>query len=82
VPGDLAMGLAVIVDAPQIIAIWHRCEGAIEGQDFQSVAGKIKVADNFWPQQRDHIGTHGEFEARKDFFRDRGAPEHMTALQH
>ena len=50
VAGDLATRLAVIVHAPEIIAVRHGRERAVERQDFQAVAGQIEVADDLRPQ--------------------------------
>ena len=48
---DFAMGLAVIVDPPQIIAVRHGSESAIERQNFQAMAGKIEIANDLRPQE-------------------------------
>ena len=81
-PRDLAMGLAVVVHAPQVVAAWHGSERAVERQNFQAVAGKIEIANDLGPQQRDYVGTDRELESGEDFFGDRGAAEHVTALEH
>ena len=65
---DLAMRLAVVIHSPQIIAIRHGREGAIERQDFQAVTGKIEVANDFGAQQRDHVRADRELESRENFF--------------
>ncbi len=82
VPRDLAMRFAVIVHPPQIVAAGHGRERAVERQDFQAMAGKVEIANDFRTQQRDHVGAHRELEAGKDFFRDSRAAEHVSALQH
>lgn len=46
------------------------------------MAGKIKIADDLRPQQRDDVRADGEFESRKDFFGDSGAAEHVSPFQH
>ena len=79
---DLAMGLAVVVHAPQVIAVRHGRERAVERQDFQAVAGKIEVANDLRPQQRDDVGADRELESGEDFFGDRRAAEHVPALEH
>ncbi len=79
---NLAHGLAVIVHPPQVVAVQHRREGAVQGKDFETVPRKIEVADDFRPQQRDHVRAHRELEAREDLFRNRGAAEDVTTLQH
>ena len=76
------MRLAVVVHAPQVIAAGHGSKCAIERKNFQAVAGKIEVANDFRPQQRDHVGAHRELESRKDLFRDGRAAEHVPPLEH
>ena len=82
VPRDLAMRFAVIVDAPQIVAVRHRSERAVERQDFQSMARKIEIANDLRTQQRDHVGAHRELESGENFFGDGSAAEHVTAFEH
>ena len=82
VAGDLAAGLAVIVDAPQVVAVGHGREGAVERQDLEAVAGQIEFANDFRPQQRDDVGADGELEARENFFGAGSAAEHVTALEY
>src|SRR5581483_4706099 len=82
VAGDFAMRLAVVVHAPEIVAAGHRRERSVEGKDFEAVAGKIEVANDFRPQQRDYVRTDGELESRHDFFGTGRAPEDVTALEH
>jgi hypothetical protein len=65
VAGNFAMRLAVIVHAPQMIAVRHGSESAIERQDLESVARKIEVANDLGPQQRDDVGTNRKLEARE-----------------
>ena len=79
---DLAMGFAVIVDSPKIVATRHRSKRAIERQNFQTMAGQIEVANDLWSQQRDDVGAHGKLESRKDFFGDGRASEHVASLKH
>ena len=79
---QLAHRLAVIVHAPQIIAVGHRREGAVERKDFQTVAGKIEIANDLRPQQRDHVRADGKFEAGNDLFGASRAADDVTALQH
>jgi hypothetical protein len=76
------MGFAVIVYAPEMVAVGHGSECAVERQDFKSVAGKIEVANNFGPQQRDDIRTNGKLEAGKNFLGARRATEDVTAFEH
>ncbi len=82
VAGYLAMRLAVIVHAPQMVAVRHRSESAVERQDLKSVAGKIEVANNLGPQQRDDVRANGKLEAGKNFFRASRAAEDVAALEH
>ena len=79
---DFAMRAAVIVHAPEIVAAGHGREGAVERQDFEAVARQVEVADDFRPQQRDHVRADRELEARVDLFGDGGAAEHVAALEH
>ena len=79
---NFAMGTAVIVHAPEVVAAGHGREGAVERQDFEAVAREVEVADDFRAQQRDDVGADRELEAREDLFGDGGAAEHVTALEH
>ena len=82
VAGDLAMSFAVIVHAPQIIAAGHGRERAVERKNFEAVAREIEVADDFRPQQRDHVGADGKLEAGEDFFGAGRAAENVAAFEH
>ena len=82
VAGNFAMRLAMIVHTPQIIAARHRRESAVERQNFESVAGKIEVTNNFGSQQRDDIRANGKLEAGKNFFGASRAAENVAALEH
>ena len=73
--------LRVIVDTPEIVAVRHRRERAVEWQNLESVARQIQLADDFGAQQRDDVRRDGEFEAGKDLFGDGGPAEHVTALE-
>ena len=79
---DLAARPGVIVHAPQIVAVGHRREGAVERQDFEAVPRQIEVADDLGPQQRHDVRADGELETRKDFFGDGCAAEDVAAFQH
>ncbi len=46
------------------------------------MAGQVEIANDLRPQKRNYVGAHRELEARKHFFGDRGAAQHMTALEH
>src|SRR4029077_14754105 len=72
----------VIVHAPQMVAVRHRCESAVEGEDLKSVPGKIEVANDFGPQQRDDIRANRKLEAGKNFFRASRPAENVAALEH
>ncbi len=82
VAGDLAVSLAVVVHAPQVIAAGHGREGAVERENFEAVAREIEVADDFRPQQRDDVRADGELEAGKDFFGAGRAAENVAAFEH
>ena len=76
------MRLAVIVDAPQMVAVGHRGESAVEREDLKSVAWKVEVANDLGPQQRDDIRTNGKLEAGKHFFGASRAAKDVAALEH
>ena len=82
VAGDLAVSLAVVVHAPEIIAAGHGGERAVERKNFEAVAREIEVADDFRPQQRDYVRADGKFEAGKNFFGAGGAAENVAAFEH
>ena len=79
---DLALRLRVIVDAPQVIAVRHRREGAVERQDLEAVARQIEIADDLRPQQRHDVRADREAEAGEHLFGHRGAAEDVAALEH
>ncbi len=81
VAANFADGLGVIVHAPQMIAIGHGRESAIERQNFETVARKIKLANDFGAKQRDHVGTFGKKKAGNDFFSNGGAAQNVTAFE-
>ena len=78
---EFAARFAVIVLAPKIIAVGHGRHGAVERQNFQAVAWKVEVANNFWAKQRDDVRKNGKFEAGNDFFGDGGAAEDVTFFE-
>ena len=82
VPPDLALRLGVVVHAPQVVAVRHRREGAVERQDFQAVARQIEIADDLRPEQRHHVRADREAEARKHLLGDRRAADDVAALEH
>jgi hypothetical protein len=55
VAGDLAARLRVVVDAPEMVAVQHRRERAVERQDLQAVAREIQIPNDLRAQQRDHV---------------------------
>ena len=80
VSGDLAMRLAVIVYAPEIVAIWHGSESAVQRKDFKAMTGQIQIADDLRPQEGHDVRAHREFKSREDFFGASGAAKYMPAL--
>ena len=78
---DLPARLRVIVDAPQIVAVRHRRERAVERQDLESVPRQIELPDDLRPQQRDDVRAHRELEARKDLFGDCRAADNVPPLE-
>ena len=82
VPRNFAMRFSMIVHSPQMVAIRHRSESAVERKNFQSVTRKIEVANNFRPQQRNHVRANRKLEAGKNFFRASRAAENVPALEH
>src|SRR5258706_9102265 len=81
-PRDLTPRLRMIIDAPKVIAVRHRCEGAVEGQDLEPMTREIEFANNLRAQKRDDVGANRKFETGKDFLRHRGAAKHVPALEH
>src|ERR1700677_1092744 len=78
---EFAAGFAVIVLAPEVIAVGHGGDGAVERKNFQAVAREIEVANDFGAQQGDDVGINGKFEAGNDFFGDGGAAEDVTLFE-
>ena len=56
--GDLPMVLSMVVDAPEIIAVRHWRERAIERQNLEAVPCQFEFADDFWPEERHDVGAH------------------------
>src|ERR1043166_8248316 len=79
--GDLAARPRVVVDAPEVVAVGHRRERPVERKNFQPEARQVKLANDLRPQERDHVRADRELEARKDFFSDRRAAEHVPTLK-
>ena len=82
VPQNLAPRSAVVVDAPQVVAVWHRRERAVERQHFEAVAGQIEIADDLRAQQRHDVGADGDVEAGKHLFGHGRAAQHVPPLEH
>src|SRR5215471_11357447 len=80
-PRDLTARLRVIVDAPEVVAVRHRRERAVERQDLEAVPRKIELPDDLRPQQRDDVRCDRELETRKDLLRDGGPAEHVAAFE-
>jgi hypothetical protein len=81
VADEFAAGFGVVVDAPEMVAVGHGRESAVEREDFEAVARKIEVANDFRAQKRDNVGADGEFESGDDFFGDGGAAEDVAAFE-
>src|SRR5207237_9167800 len=80
VAGDLAMRFAVIIHAPEIIAVGHRCKRSVERENLKPMARKIKIANDFWPQEGDDVRADGTVETGKNFFRYLRTAAEETAL--
>src|SRR5690348_1496614 len=80
-PPNFADGLRMIIHAPEVIAVGHGRKRAVQWQDFQPMPGKVELADNLRPQQRDHVRALGKQEPGKDFFRHRRAAQQVPAFQ-
>src|SRR5882757_7284915 len=78
---NFALGTGVIVHAPEVIAVGHRGERAIEGKDFEAVAGEIEFANDFGAEEGDYVRAFGEQEAGDDFFGDGGTTENVAAFE-
>src|SRR6266540_1398753 len=72
----------MIVHAPQVVAVRHRRERAIERKDLEPVMGKIELADDLWPQQRHYVRAHREAESLEHLLGHGGATDQMTSLEH
>src|SRR5215469_2833541 len=81
VADEFTAGLGVVVDAPEMVAIGHGRESAVERKDFEAVAREVEVANDFGAQERDDIRADGEFESGDDFFGDGGAAENVAAFE-
>src|SRR5882672_4993850 len=80
--GNLAASLCVIVDAPQVVTIRHRREGAVQRKNLQLVSRQIELANNLGPKEGYDVGTNRELETGKNFLCYRGAAQHVASLEH
>jgi hypothetical protein len=78
---NVADGFRVVVHAPEIIPAGHGGEGAVERQDFQAVAGKVKFANDFRAEKRDDVRTFGKKKAGENLFGDGGAAKDVAAFE-
>ena len=80
---QLAHRASVVVDPPEVVALGAagRGQGAVHGQQPQSVACQLELADDLGPQQADHVRRDTELESGNDLLGDRCATEHGAALQ-
>ena len=78
---DLAMCASVIVYAPQVVAVGHRRERAVEWKNFETVSRQIEFANDLRPEQRDDVGTDGEAEAAEDLLGDGCATHHVSPFE-
>src|ERR1051325_2167542 len=79
---NFTSGFCVIVNAPQVVAVQHRRERAIERQNFQTVSRQIELANDLRAQQGNDVGANRKLEAGKNFFRYRGAAKHVSSLKY
>src|SRR2546421_864247 len=80
--GNLAARLCMIVYAPEVIAIGHRRERAVQRKDLQTMSRQIKLANDLGTQQRHDVGADRELEAGKDFFGNGRSAQHVSPLEH
>ena len=78
---DFPARLGVVIHPPKVVAVRHRREGPIKREDLEAVPREVELPDDLGPEQRDHVGTDGEFEPWENFLSDRRSAEHVTALQ-
>src|ERR1700721_3679092 len=64
-----------------MIAIGHGRESAVERKNFEAVAWKVEVANNFRAKKRDDVRKNGELETRNDFFRDGSTAKNVAAFE-
>ena len=74
---NLAPSFGVIVYAPEVVAVRHRREGAVQRENFQTMPRQIKLTNDLRPQQRHDVGTDGKLETGKELFGNRRAAHHI-----
>ena len=79
-PCDLPARPGMVVHAPQVVAVRHRGERAVERKNLEAVPRQIELADDLGPQQRHDGRADGEPEAGK-YLSDRGAAEHVAPFE-
>ena len=79
---DLAPRLVVIVDAPQVVAVRHRRERAVERQQLHAVARQIELANDLGRSSETTYEQTENLKPGKHLFGDRRAAEHVPPLEH
>ena len=79
---DLAPRPSVIVHPPQVVAVRHRRERAVERQHLETVARQVELADDLRAKQGHDVGADRDVKSGKDFLGDRRAAQHVPALEH
>src|SRR5688500_10547027 len=80
-PRNLPARPGVVVHAPQVVAVRHRGERAVEWKNLEAVPCQIELADDLGPQQRHDIRADRKPEAGKYLFGDRGAAQHVAPFE-
>src|SRR5580692_10942684 len=78
---NFALRARVVVHAPEVVAVGHGRERAIQRKYFEAMAWKVQFANNFRAKKRDHVRTLGKKKTRNDFFSNGSAAKDMTAFQ-
>src|SRR5580704_7504181 len=71
----------MVVHAPEGIPIGHGRERTIERKNFEAVARKLKLANDFRAKQRDDVRTFRKKEPGEDFFGNGSASKDMAAFE-
>ena len=71
----------MVVDTPEMIAVRHWRERAVEWKDFEAVTRKIELTNDLGPQQGDDVRADRIAEAWEDLFSDGGAAQDMPPLE-